>query len=313
MKAVTYHQFGSVDVLNYEEVALPALPEDGVLVSQRASSINVVDYRARSGLLAPFVNKKFPKIPGADVAGVVTAVGSKVRGFSVGDAVLGATDPFKGGALAETVAVLAKNLVHLPSKISFTQAAALPIAAVAALESVRDLGGVKAGRNVLIYGASGAVGLYAVQLAKHFGAHVTAVSGAAGVEVLTKLGADVVIDYRKGPIKFARNFDVVIDYSSQFPFNTARAILTAAGRYVDASPNIPKFILSMIGNLFRRQKNLMLATATKAADLETIIDLVQKNVLTITVAKHFPLDQAKQAFTEMERGGTVGKIMVQVG
>lgn len=313
MKAVTYHQFGSVDVLNYEEVALPALPEDGVLVSQRASSINVVDYRARSGLLAPFVNKKFPKIPGADVAGVVTAVGSKVRGFSVGDAVLGATDPFKGGALAETVAVLAKNLVHLPSKISFTQAAALPIAAVAALESVRDLGGVKAGQNVLIYGASGAVGLYAVQLAKHFGAHVTAVSGAAGVEVLTKLGADVVIDYRKGPIKFARNFDVVIDYSSQFPFNTARAILTAAGRYVDASPNIPKFILSMIGNLFRRQKNLMLATATKAADLETIIDLVQKNVLTITVAKNFPLDQAKQAFTEMERGGTVGKIMVQVG
>ena len=313
MKAVTYHQFGSVDVLNYEEVALPALPEDGVLVSQRASSINVVDYRARSGLLAPFVNKKFPKIPGADVAGVVTAVGSKVRGFSVGDAVLGATDPFKGGALAETVAVLAKNLVHLPSKISFTQAAALPIAAVAALESVRDLGGVKAGQNVLIYGASGAVGLYAVQLAKHFGAHVTAVSGAAGVEVLTKLGADVVIDYRKGPIKFARNFDVVIDYSSQFPFSTARAILTAAGRYVDASPNIPKFILSMIGNLFRRQKNLMLATATKAADLETIIDLVQKNVLTITVAKNFPLDQAKQAFTEMERGGTVGKIMVQVG
>lgn len=313
MKAVTYHQFGSVDVLNYEEVALPALPEDGVLVSQRASSINVVDYRARSGLLAPFVNKKFPKIPGADVAGVVTAVGSKVRGFSVGDAVLGATDPFKGGALAETVAVLAKNLVHLPSKISFTQAAALPIAAVAALESVRDLGGVKAGQNVLIYGASGAVGLYAVQLAKHFGAHVTAVSGAAGIEVLNKLGADVVIDYRKGPIKFARNFDVVIDYSSQFPFNTARAILTAAGRYVDASPNIPKFILSMIGNLFRRQKNLMLATATKAADLETIIDLVQKNVLTITVAKNFPLDQAKQAFTEMERGGTVGKIMVQVG
>lgn len=313
MKAITYHQFGSVDVLNYEEVALPALPEDGVLVSQRASSINVVDYRARSGLLAPFVNKKFPKIPGADVAGVVTAVGSKVRGFSVGDAVLGATDPFKGGALAETVAVLAKNLVHLPSKISFTQAAALPIAAVAALESVRDLGGVKAGQNVLIYGASGAVGLYAVQLAKHFGAHVTAVSGAAGVEVLTKLGADVVIDYRKGPIKFARNFDVVIDYSSQFPFSTARAILTAAGRYVDASPNIPKFILSMIGNLFRRQKNLMLATATKAADLETIIDLVQKNVLTITVAKNFPLDQAKQAFTEMERGGTVGKIMVQVG
>lgn len=313
MKAVTYHQFGSVDVLNYEEVALPALPEDGVLVSQRASSINVVDYRARSGLLAPFVNKKFPKIPGADVAGVVTAVGNKVRGFSAGDAVLGATDPFKGGALAETVAVLAKNLVHLPSKISFTQAAALPIAAVAALESVRDLGGVKAGQNVLIYGASGAVGLYAVQLAKHFGAHVTAVSGAAGVEVLNKLGADVVIDYRKGSIKFARNFDVVIDYSSQFPFNTARAILTAAGRYVDASPNIPKFILSMIGNLFRRQKNLMLATATKAADLETIIDLVQKNVLTITVAKNFPLDQAKQAFTEMERGGTVGKIMVQVG
>ena len=313
MKAITYHQFGSVDVLNYEEVALPALPEDGVLVSQRASSINVVDYRARSGLLAPFVNKKFPKIPGADVAGVVTAVGSKVRGFSVGDAVLGATDPFKGGALAETVAVLAKNLVHLPSKISFTQAAALPIAAVAALESVRDLGGVKAGQNVLIYGASGAVGLYAVQLAKHFGAHVTAVSGAAGVEVLNKLGADVVIDYRKGSIKFARNFDVVIDYSSQFPFNTARAILTAAGRYVDASPNIPKFILSMIGNLFRRQKNLMLATATKAADLETIIDLVQKNVLTITVAKNFPLDQAKQAFTEMERGGTVGKILVQIG
>lgn len=313
MKAITYHQFGSVDVLKYEEAALPALPDDGVLVSQRASSINVVDYRARSGLLAPFVNKKFPKIPGADVAGVVIAVGSKVKGFSVGDAVLGATDPFKGGALAETVAVLAKNLVHLPSEVAFTQAAALPIAGVAALESVRDLAAVKAGQSVLIYGASGAVGLYAVQLAKHFGAHVTAVSGAAGIEVLKKLGADLVIDYRKGPIKFNKQFDVIIDYSSQFPFNAARAILAATGRYVDASPNIPKFILSMIGNLFRRQKNLMLATATKAADLLTILDLVQKNKLAITIAKNFPLDQAKQAFTEMERGGTVGKIVVQVG
>jgi len=310
MKALVYHQFGTADVLHIEDIATPKLPEDGVLVSLRATTVNVIDYRSRNGSLAPFVDQKFPKIPGVDIAGIVTAVGRKAKRFRVGDAVFGGTNPFKGGALAELVAVPESALAAKPEALGFREAATLPITGLAALQGLRDLGKVKPGDTVLIYGSSGAMGLYAIQLAKQFGALVTTVSGTQGVTVSRAMGADIALDYKKGPVNFDRKFDVILDLSSAFPYTKARPYLASQGRFVEPSPTIPKFIGSMISNPWRGQKHLMLQTALRPDDLTFLASLVVSGNLTVTIAKTYPLVAAKQAFIEMEKGGVVGKIVV---
>jgi NADPH:quinone reductase-like Zn-dependent oxidoreductase len=311
MSAVTYDHFGGVDVLTLAEIAPPAsIPAGSVEVAMHASSINTVDVRSREGLLAPLVNKKFPKTPGADVSGVVTRVGAGVTAFKVGEAVFGATDPFKGGALAETVIVPAKQLARKPVDLGHGDAAALPLAGLAALYSIRELGQVKAGQRVLIYGSSGAVGLFAIQLAKAAGAHVTTVSGTNGVEPARQLGADIALDYRFGPVRLEGPYDVIFEYASALTFVEARKYLTASGRFVDASPSIPKVIGSKLANLFRRQQNLMLMTTAKTADLETIGVRAAVGDLKITIAARYPIANAQAAFRHHETRGTVGKVIV---
>jgi NADPH:quinone reductase-like Zn-dependent oxidoreductase len=312
MKALIYRQFGTAEVLQIEDIPEPKLPDDAVLVNQRATTVNVIDSRSRNGSLWPFVNKKFPKIPGVDVAGVVVAVGRKVKRFQVGDAVFGGTNPFQGGAFAEVVAVSESMLTAKPETLSFDQAAALPIAGLAALQSLRDLGKVKQGDAVLIYGSSGAMGLYAIQLAKQFEAHVTAVCGTQGVSASNLMGADVVIDYKMEPVTFNRGFDTILDLSSKFPFTQARQYLKPEGRFVEPSPTIPKFIGSKLLNPFRRQKHLMLQTALRPDDLALLASLVASGKLKVTIAKIYPFTATKQAFIDMEKGGTVGKIVVSV-
>ena len=152
----------------------------------------------------------------------------------------------------------------------------------------------------------------AVQLAKHLGAHTTTVSGTKGVAVSSEFGADVALDYMRGPIRFANKFDVIVDFSGKFPFTMARPHLTPRGRYVDSSPSIPKFIGSMLGNLVRSQKQLMLAAEPRRADLEFLAALVESGQLQMKVAKVFPLASIQEAFAEQEAGGVIGKIIVSV-
>jgi NADPH:quinone reductase-like Zn-dependent oxidoreductase len=311
MSAITYDHFGSLDVLTLADTAHAAtIPAHSVEVAMHASSINTIDVRAREGLLAPLVNKKFPKTPGADVSGIVIRVGAKVTSLKVGDIVFGATDPFKGGAFADRVMLPAKQLAKKPTTISHKDAATLPIAGLAALYSVRELGQIKAGQRVLIYGSSGAVGLFAIQLAKTAGAHVTTISGPEGVAAARDLGADVSIDYRAGPVKLDGQFDLILEYASVLNFADARALLTAKGRFVDASPSIPKVIGSKIANLFRAQQNLMLMTTAKSRDLDTIAAMAARGTLKTTIAATFRLDEAKAAFRAHETHGVVGKIVV---
>lgn len=310
MKAITYHQFGSAEVLKMEEIPTPAPAANGVLVAMHASSVNVIDSRSRNGTMFPFVNKQFPKIPGCDIAGVVSAVGSDVKRFKIGDKVFGGTDAFKGGAFAEFVIVPEGSLAPIPSSLGFVEAAALPTTGLAALLALRGLGNTKPGDEVLIYGSSGAAGLYAVQLAKHFGARVTTVCGPQGVAISKAMGADMVLDYKAGEVKFTTRFDVIVDFSGNYPFAKARPYLKPSGHFVESSPTIPKFIGSMLANLFRTQKHLMLTATAKSEELEFLSSLAEDGKLRVTVAKTYPLSAAKQAFIEQEKGGTVGKIVV---
>ncbi len=310
MKTLIYNQFGTAEVLHIEDTPEPEVPDDGVLVGLRATTVNVIDYRSRNGMLWPFVNKKFPKIPGVDIAGIVTAVGRETKRFKVGDAVFGGTDPFKGGAFAEVVAVPESVLAAKPEALGFNEAATLPITGLAALQGLRDLGKVKRGDAVLIYGSSGAMGLYTIQLAKQFGAHVTTVSGTQGVSMSKSMGADIALDYKAGSVVFNRSFDIILDLSSKFPFAQARRHLKPRGRFVEPSPTIPKFLGSKLLNPFRSQKHLMLQTVLRPDDLAFLASLVVNGQLQVTIAKVYPLTEAKQAFVDMEKGGTVGKIVV---
>jgi len=242
MKALTYRQFGGAELLQIEDAPKPVPPDDGVVVSMKASSLNVIDIRSLKGLMAPFVNGKFPKIPGTDVAGIVIATGSRARKFKVGDRVFGATNAFKGGAFAEFVAVPESALTVIPESLPVEEAAALPTTGLAALYALRDLGRAKPGDRILIYGSSGAAGLFAIQIAKSLGAEVSTVSGTSGAATSKAMGANEAIDYKSGPVELRGKFDVIVDFSSNFPFAVARNHLTVEGRFIEASPSIPKFI-----------------------------------------------------------------------
>jgi len=311
MQGVAYDQFGSIDVLRVRDLPNPELSKGQVLVRVVAASINIIDSRTRSGKMGLVVNKRFPKVPGVDFAGVLTGVAPGVTGFVVGDEVYGATNPFKGGALAELVAVPNDQIWTKPKGLSFEQAAALPITGLAALYSVRNLGAVKFGDALLVHGASGGVGLFAIQIAKHLGAMVTAVAGPTGLAAVRAAGADIVIDYTTpGGSDFPQLFDVIINASGKMPFAVGKRYLKPDGRLIEPSPTIPVFIGSKLANLFRKKKHLMLNVFARSKDLAYLSSLVDAGRLSVTVAKVYPLASVQQAFREQEKGGVLGKIVV---
>lgn len=311
MKSILYRQFGSPDVLELAEVPRPTAGRGQVVVALRATSLNPIDYRVRRGTMWPLASKSLPKVPGADVAGVVAAIGNGVTGWRVGDEVVGCTNALVGGAFAEYVVLPAGSLVRKPASLSFEAAATLPITGVAALASIRSLGRVQAGQQILIHGGSGAVGLFAIQLAKHQQAVVTAVAGPKGQDRMREVGADRVIDYRQTPEEaFDRQYDVIINASGQLPFEKGRQYLQPRGRLIEPAPSIPLVIGSALRNLFRGQKNIMLLAVPRAQDLTELVGMLADGRLQTTIAKTYPLSEARAASHEFERGGTVGKIVL---
>ncbi|HSJ70858.1 MAG TPA: NAD(P)-dependent alcohol dehydrogenase, partial [Acidimicrobiia bacterium] len=197
MQAIVQHRYGGPEVLELREAPIPVPGDDEVLVSVNAASVNPYDWHLMRALphfvrMTNGITRPKNQIPGADYAGVVTAVGAAVTDISVGDEVFGGTD---SGTLAEFVAVARRNVVHKPTNVTFEQAAAVPRGGVTALQALRDSGRVKAGHKVLVNGAAGGVGTFAVQIAKAMGAEVTAVSSTRNVEMVRSIGADAVVDY----------------------------------------------------------------------------------------------------------------------
>jgi NADPH:quinone reductase-like Zn-dependent oxidoreductase len=312
MQALSYDRFGSIDVLHLSDRPRPSPARGQVLVEVQASSINVIDSRVRNGVMGPLVNKRFPKIPGADLAGVVVELGAGVTDFKVGDAVFGAIDPLKGGAMAQFAAVPVHQLAPKPAALGFEEAAALPIAGLAALAALRDLGRAQAGDELLIHGGSGPVGLYAIQIARVMGLRTTAVVGTQGVALARSLGAQRVIDYRQhDAASYGGPFDVVINASGKLPYDAAKPWLKPDGRLVEPSPSIPMVIGSALANLLRRQKHLMLLTKPSRAGLQTLADRVASGQLRPIVAQTYPMRDYAAAFTQAERGGATGKIVLR--
>jgi NADPH:quinone reductase-like Zn-dependent oxidoreductase len=313
MRKVLYNQFGDEQVLEVQEQPTPTIAKNQLLIQVKATSINPLDWKIYRGDMKLLSGSKLPKGVGIDFAGVVAQVGPGVTRFRVGDAVFGLLDVFKGGALADYVVVTEAAIAPKPAAISFDQAASLPVAGLAALQIVDQLAAIGRGHEVLIYGATGGVGMFAIQLAKKRGARVTAVAGSAGVQRATQLGADVVIDYTKQDIRqLTQQFDALIDLSDKLTFKAAKKLLKPRATFVNTLPSPQSLVLSFFHNLFSSRKRKILILKPTAAGLNTLASFAQDG-LQIPVEQVYDLANVRQAYQETSQGKVKGKAVVVLG
>ncbi len=322
MRAVVRHRYGTPDVLELVEIDKPEPADDEVLVRVRAASVNPADWydmtglpiaRVKMGLRAP----KNPRI-GTDMAGVVEAVGAEVTDFQVGDEVYGA----RTGAFAEYVCV--KNAVApKPANLTFEQAAAMPVAAITALQGLRDKGKLEAGQRVLINGASGGVGTFAVQIAKALGAvHVTGVCSAGKVDTTRSLGADRVVDYTKEDVHPDSESATTWGSRSTGARSLAayRRVLEPAGRLVVVGASKGNGVLgplgyvikTKLGSIGRKPDVVFFIAKLNREDLLTLNDMVESGTLTPVVDRTYPLSEVADAMRYLGEGHARGKIVVTV-
>jgi NADPH:quinone reductase-like Zn-dependent oxidoreductase len=305
-----YSQFGDESVLSVVEQAVPSIQKDQLLIRVKAVSINPLDWKVYGGEMKLMSDARFPKSVGIDFSGIVEQTGSAVTGFTAGNAVIGLLDVFKGGALADYVVVKATDIAPKPANISFEQAAALPLTGLSALQIIDQLAAVSPNQDVLINGATGGIGVFAIQIAKKRGARVTAVVSTKGVAEATKWGADTVVDYTKGDSKrLAQRFDVVIDLSTKLSFTEAKRLMKPKAVFVSTLPSPLALLYSFVNNLFSGQKHKILIVKSTVEGLSTLTKLAEAD-LQIVLDKTYSLVNIREAYGEARRGKLIGKSVI---
>jgi NADPH:quinone reductase-like Zn-dependent oxidoreductase len=320
MKAIVYHDYGSPDVLQCEEIEKPAPADKEVLIKVRAASVNPLD----SGLLRhPFMRRVLSALskskinrPGRDVAGEVEAVGRNVTQFKPGDAVFGTCQ----GAFAEYACASESKLVAKPDNASFEQAASVPIAALTALQGLRDKGQIQSGQKVLINGAAGGVGTFAVQIAKSFGAEVTGVCSTRNVEMVRSIGADRVIDYtREDFTKSGQHYDLIFDLVANHSFSARRRVLNPKGIYIGAGivglggsmiGLLAHLITELVLSRFVSQKFVTFMAKLSKEDLTIMRELMAAGKVTPVIDRCYTLSEVPEAIRYLEEGHARGKVVI---
>jgi NADPH:quinone reductase-like Zn-dependent oxidoreductase len=321
MKAIVHERYGRPDLLRLREVEKPTIGDDQVLVRVRASSVNPVEWYGVTGPYFARVGNGFrrPKDPavGADLAGIVEAVGKDVEGLQIGDEVFGAG----AGSWAEYAVAREARLARKPADVSFEEAAAVPIAGLTALQALRDHGKIQPGQKVLINGASGGVGTFAVQLAKWFGADVTAVCSPRNVEQAHSLGADRVVDYTQEDFtKRPERYDLMLDIAGSRSFLQARKVLKPEARFVligghmsyrglGPLPHVAGTILKSKGHS-QTVKFFMAKITTE--DLELMAGLLENGTVKSAIDRRYALAQAPEALAYLGEGHARGKIVITI-
>lgn len=323
MQAIVYRCYGSADVLKLEEIVKPVAADDEVLVKVHAASVNPLDWhymtgtpylmRMTSGLGTPKSTRM-----GVDFAGMVEAVGKDVKRFRPGDEVFGG----RTGALAEYVTVREDRAVALkPPNVSFEQAAAMPIAALTALQGLRDKGRIQPGDKVLINGASGGVGTFAVQIAKSFGAEVTGVSSTRNVELVLSIGADHVIDYtQENFTEGAQRYDLILDNVGNHSLSDTRRALKPDGSLVIVSgPKhnrwfgpMTRMIKAIVLSRFVSEELVIFFARLDQDDLNTLSDLVRDEKVTPVIDRRYSLNEVPTAIRYLETGRARGKVVISL-
>lgn len=312
MRRVEFDRYGPPEVLTVRDV--PDLqPRRGqVRVAVHAAGCNPKDVLVRKGKFKAFVGPRWPKGIGHDVAGVVDAVGAGVQGVAPGQRVFGMIQRWSAGGYGEQVVLPASQVAPMPPDLPFTQAAAIPLAALTALQALRDLLKVQPGHRVGLHGASGGVGVFAVQIAKALGAHVTATSSAANHDLLRALGADATLDYRQADLFDHGPFDGLFDIFGNRRFAQARRALRPAGTYVNTVPE-PRIVGEHLRTrLARGQRARLVVVKSRAADLRALAALVVAGQLRAVVDRVLPLEQAADAHRRLETKRTRGKVVLRV-
>jgi 2-desacetyl-2-hydroxyethyl bacteriochlorophyllide A dehydrogenase len=313
MKAVVIHKYGSADVLRYEEVEAPTIKPDELLVKVHAAAVNPVDWKIRKGMLKIISGNKFPMILGFDLAGKVLEVGSQVTGFQVGDEIYGSLG-VPGGAYAEIAAVPQKVAAVKSTFISFEEAAALPVAALTALQSLRDKANIQRSQSVLINGASGGVGIFAVQIAKALGAEVTGVCSSKNLDFVKSLGADSLIDYTQQDFtKISEQYDIVFDAVGKQTFDNCKKVLKSNGIYVTTLPNLQNMISIGLTSLFGSQKAKFILAQPNTADLLYLNELIEAGKLRVVIDCTYPLQELAAAHIYSQSERAKGKIVIRIG
>lgn len=323
MRAIVQDRYGSTDVFVLAQVARPEIADNEVLVHVEAAGLDRGTWHMMAGrpyllrLLGFGFRRPKNRVPGLDVAGTVVAVGSSVTRFSPGDEVFG----ISRGSFAEYAAVLEDKLARKPANLTFEQAAVVPISAGTALQALTEAGGVEQGQQVLIIGASGGVGSYAVQLAKAFGAEVTGVCSTAKLDLVRSLGADHVVDYTRQDFAGGTSrYDLVLDIGGNSSLSRLRSALTPTGTLVIVggeeggkwTGGFGRSLRAPLLSPFVRQRLTMLASKERAGDLERLSPLIEAGKVVPSIDRTYPLDRVAEAMRHLEAGDVRGKVAITV-
>lgn len=323
MKAIVQLGYGGPEVLELQDIPVPAVPDDGVLIRASAAGLNAADYFVMAG--TPFLARTAAGLPkprpnyvvGLDVAGVVEAVGKDVTRFKAGDEVFAQCSPRAdgSGACAEFACVPEDCAALKPENLSFAEAAAIPVAGLAALHGLRDAGKVQPGQKVLINGASGGVGTYAVQIGKVLGAEVTGVCSTRNVELVESLGADHVIDYTKTDFTTAEErYDLILDNAGGHSFSQLRRVLKPNGLLLPNSGHsgMGYFIWAFMVSPFVRQISAPYTSGPNKADLELLAEWAGSGKIKPAIDRSFPLEQTAEALGYVGSHHARAKVVIAV-
>ncbi|MEP4533197.1 MAG: NAD(P)-dependent alcohol dehydrogenase [Cyclobacteriaceae bacterium] len=318
MKAIINDEYGSPDILELREIERPIVKKKQVLVKVLAASVNKADWFLLHGepfmirMMAGLFKPKFRTL-GADVAGVVERVGPECTQFKPGDEVFGDLSGGGFGGFAEYVAADENRLSKRPPNLTYEQAAALPMAAVTALQGLRDQGGVGKDDHVLINGASGGVGGFAIQIAKYFGAKVTAVCSTSKLNTAIEQGADEVIDYQKVDfIQSESQYDLIFDVVGNHSIRDIDRVLIKGGSYVSCAFSMEIMFLGPIKSMTQRKKYVNLMSKSNQEDLQFICKLAEEGFIVPVVDRTFTLDDVAEALWIIGKGAAAGKLVVSV-
>ena len=313
MKAAIYKKYGPPEVLKIEDIEQPAIQDDEVLIKVHSASVNPYDCHFRNGILPIRVmtgglTKPKSNRLGADVAGKIEQVGKNVRRFKTGDHVFGICL----GSYGEYVSVDESKISIKPNNLTFEEAAAVPMVALTALQALRDQARIKKGDKVLIYGASGGIGHFAVQLARYYETEVTAVCSSSNLAWVKDLGADFTIDYTKEDFtKGDKKYDIIFDTVGKLTFTGCLRSLTKTGYCIlfSLSGLIPTLLF---GSLFGRKRVKIFIAKTSYEDFDFIRELIERGEIKPVIDRRYPLDQIVEAFRYAEKGHTKGKVVIEI-
>ncbi len=311
MKAVTINRYGSIDVLEYSDIEKPQITPNQLLIKIHATSINPVDWKLRQGQLQLLSGFNFPIVLGSDLSGVVLELGEEVENFEPGDEIYTFINPLIGGAYAEYIVVPANTAALKPKNMTHSQAAAVPLAGLTAFQGLLDLGQIRPGQKVLINGASGGVGTFAIQIAKAMKTEVIGVCSSNNITLVESLGANRVIDYNQIDFtKESEQYDIIFDAVGKETFSSCEKVLKPDGIYVSTLPTVENLAPTLFTLFMPGKKSKLILAQPNSRDLISLRELIEAGLVKSVIDRTYKLEEIAAAHAYSEMGHAVGKIVI---